>query len=353
MIKKQLIGGLLSLIALHSHLPADELSEECCQPDIIPGEPMVCGQLPSIYPQSASIDLGTCADIYLTADFIYWSTFHYGAIVGTRNTANGGTGLLYFKDHYHPGLKVGIGFDAGVVVLDAQYIRWHHIDKTNYSASPGQSLTPFALTEFFGLLLPPNYSQLRSKWKNNFDQFYFTMQKPLYLGTRLIATATIGVIAQWFTQNVFIDCIDEVDGLAPGSRGNVNSKHSNWSIGPAAGIRAKTLLGGGFTFLGNFDLALCYQRWTKGSDTLNFPPINPNNPLANSTEKYKISRTKAIGLSSLGLGWESYLACERYHLNLSVLYDIMTALGNTPNLEHTIIGDTYLHGWTLEARFDF
>lgn len=353
MIKKQLIGGLFSFIALHSLLQADGLPEECCQPEILPGEPMVCGQLPAIYPQSASIDLGNCTDIYVTGDFIYWTGYMWASAVGFKNTATGGTEALYLKDHYRPGFKVGVGFDASVVILDAQYIRWHHTYTTNHSANAGESLTPFVFTEFLGLVLPTDYSQLRSKWKIDFDQFYFTMQRPFYVGTRLIVNASVGVMAQWFTQNILINCINAVDGLAPGNNGTVDSKHSNWAAGPAVGIRTKALLWKGFTFIGNFDLALCYQRWTKASDTLSFPPVNPANPFANSTEEYKASRTKTIGESSLGLGWESYLACQKYHVNIAVLYDLILTLANTVNLEPTPITDTYLHGLTLEARFDF
>lgn len=353
MIKKQIIGGLFSLIALQSLLQADEGYEECCRPEIIQGEAMVCGQLPSIYPQSASINLGNCADIYVTADFTYWAAYFWTAAVGFRNTVDGRTGLLYMKDHYRPGFKVAVGYDACCVVLDAQYIRWHHTYKTNYSANAGESLTPFVFSEFLGQVLPPNYSQLRSKWKYDFDQFYFTMQRPYYNGTWLVLDAVVGVMAQWFTQNIFINCVNEVDGLAPGNNGFVASKHSNWAVGPAAGLRAKTLLCGGLTALGNFDLALCYQRWTKVSNTLSFPPVNPGNPIANSEQKYKATRTKAVFTAALGLGWESYLACQQYHLNISVLYDMIATLGNTLNLENVLLTDSYLHGWTLEARFDF
>lgn len=353
MIEKKFVRGLFTILALQSQLQADEFSEECCQPAVVIGEPVICDELVPIIPQSASIELCNCTDIYFTADFIYWTTFHYGSFVGAKNTADGGNATLYLKDKYKPGLKVGAGVDIGVVVLDAQYVRWHNIYKTNYSANPGESLTPFVLTQFFGLVFPPDYMQLRSKWTTHFDQLYFTMQKPLYIGTRLIVNASVGLLADWYTQSLFIDCIDEVGGLAPGSRGSINSKHSYWALGPAVGIRTKTILWGGFRLLGNFDLSLCYARWTKACDTLAFPPINPNNPNANSTETYKASRFNSTGLSSLGLGWESYLACQRYHLNLSLLYDLITVLGNTPNLEYTIIGDVNFHGLTVEARFDF
>ena len=343
----------LGIFALQSLLQADEVGGECCQPEIITGEPMVCGQLPSIYPQSASIDLGNCIDVYITGDFTYWAAYFWSAAVGFRNTADGRTGMLYMKDHYRPGFKVGVGIDASWVVLDAQYIWWHHTYHTNYSANVGESLTPFVFSEFLGWLLPPNYSQLRSKWKYDFDQFYFTMQRPFYSGTRLILDAVVGVMAQWFKQDILIDCINEVDGAAPGVNGFINSKHSNWALGPSAGLRAKAFLYGGVTALGNFDLALCYQRWTKASDTLSFPPVNPFNPLANSTQEYKASRSKAVFTAALGLGWESYLACQQYHLNISVLYDMIATLGNTVNLENVLMTDSYLHGWTLEARFDF
>ncbi len=355
MKKRNFFYGIFGLVALHTAAFADGNSDGCCGPEIIPGEPMICDQLSPIYPQDASVALAnSCTDMYITADLIYWSTYTFTSRVGFKNTANGGTEELNLKDHYQPGFKVAVGLETCLVNLDLQYLWWHHIQKTNYRAGAGESLFPNTFSVFLGLLAEPNYAQLRSRWTTHFDQLYFTMQRPIYLGTRVVATPVVGLLAQWIKQKTVIDCISEIGGLAPGINGFVDSTHNYWNLGPAAGIRGKVLFDCGFRFLANFDLGVCYQYYTKGISTVSFPPVNPFNPFANSTEKYRFhKRFKAVTLWGLGLGWESYLCCDRYHANISVLYEIITNTSNSQNWDHFLVSDTYFHGWTLEARFDF
>lgn len=357
MKKRNFFYGIFGLVALHTAAFADGYSDGSCQPEMIPGDPVICGQFGPIYPQDASVDLAcSCLDLdmYVTADFIYWSTYTFTSIVGFKNTATGGTEELNVKDHYRPGFKLGAGIETCLVNLDLQYIWWHHVQKTNYTAGANESILPVTFSEFLGLLVAPNYSQLRSKWTTHLDQLYFTAQRPFYLGTRLTATAVVGILAQWLKHRTLIDCINEVNGPAPGINGFVDSKHNYWTVGPATGIRGKILFDYGFRFLANFDLALVYQYYTKGISTLSFPPVNPANPFANSTEKWKFhKRFRAVTYWGLGLGWESYLCCNRYHANFSLLYEIITNTSNSSNWDHILLSDTYFHGWTLEARFDF
>ncbi|MBS0630188.1 MAG: hypothetical protein JSS30_08225 [Verrucomicrobia bacterium] len=353
MKKKQIICGIFGLIALHTTSYADQSDVGCCQPEMIAGDPVVCGQFGPIYPQEADIATAcSCMDMYVTADLIYWSSYTFSSVVGFRNTINGGTEELMQRDSYKPGFKVAVGADIGMVILDLQYIWWHHQYKSNYSAGAGESVFPFTASQFLGLVAIPNFAQLRSTWKTHYDQLYFTMQKPVYVGTNLIVNATVGVLTQWFKQETVINGIGQIG--APGINGFVSGNHRYWSIGPAVGIKGKLLFCWGLSLLGNFDLALSYQHFTKGFDVLSFPPVNPLNPFANSTETYKFSkRFKGVGMTAAGIGWESYFCCNRYHANVALFYDMITNLGNTVNFEHFLITDVYFHGWTLEARFDF
>ena len=174
MIKKQVIGALFSLVTMQSLVQADAYY----QTEVVPGEPIECGQLPAIYPQPASVLLDDKWDTYVTGDFIYWTSSTFASCVGMKNTESGGTRFLYVKDHYRPGFKVAAGVDTGVVVLDAQYIRWHHSYTTNYSSKPGDSITPYAFSEYLGFVAIPDFTQIKTKAKTHFDQLYLTMQRP-------------------------------------------------------------------------------------------------------------------------------------------------------------------------------
>lgn len=352
MIKKQLICGLFSLAAMQSFLQADE----CCEPAVIAGEPILCDEIPAIYPYPASVLLDCGWDFYVTGDFIYWKAYSNAAEIGIRNIANNGSRLLYIKDHYRPGFKVGLGVDLGALVLDAQYIRWHHSYKTNYSANPGESITPVSFTaQVVGIAALPGFQELRSKWKFHFDQILVTVQRPVYVGTNLVANIAVGVIADWVEEDTFINGINEVDGLNPGGPGSVIGLFKRWGVGPVLGLRSMALLPCGFRFIGNVDVHLAYLEW-KGHTTLAFPPFNPLNAFINSTERYKkpVDYWRAGSSNAIGLGWESYLACQQYHVYLAVTYDLIATWSmGIPANDHVLRFDPTLHGWTLEARFDF
>lgn len=356
MIKKQIIRGLFSLVAVQSFVQADTFSDGCCEMEIIPPEPILCEEIPAIYPYPASVLVNCSWDIYVTGDFIYWKAYSNGAEVGIRNTANGGSRLLYLKDHFRPGFKVGLGVDVGPLVLDLQYVRWHHSYKTNYTAGPGESITPFSFSaQVVGIAGLPGFAQLRSKWTYNFDQILFTGQRSFYVGNRTVINAMLGVLADWVKEDTFINGINQVAGPAPGSQGSVIGLFKRWAIGPMIGLHSKFLLPWGLRLLGDIDASLMYLEW-KGKSTLSFPPFNPANPFANSTEKYKhpIDYWRAGAATALGVGWESYLGCGQYHVNFAVKYDLIASWSmGIPALDHVLRFDPTLHGWTFEGRFDF
>lgn len=355
MINKQLI--LVNLFAIQAVLHADSSTDDsCCVPDLLPGEPVLCDQIPAVFPYPASLELDCKRDMYVTGDFLYWTAYSDAPWLGILNTPTGGSRMLIIKDGYRPGFKVALGMEIDELVFEAQYIWWHHSYKTNYSAGPGESITPFSFSaQVLGIAILPGFQQLRTVWKYHFDQILLSFQHAIYLGSRLSLNGMVGVIGDWVKEDTLNQAINEVAGAAPGNNGFVEGKYKRWSVGPAIGVRAKALLPCGFRVIGNLDLNICYLEW-KGFGTLSFPPVNPGNPFANSTEKYKhpIDYWKVGAASQLGLAWESYLCCNSYHVYFGLTYDYITTYSAAvAAFDHIIRFDPVLHGLTLEARFDF
>ncbi|MBS0629854.1 MAG: hypothetical protein JSS30_06485 [Verrucomicrobia bacterium] len=352
MKNRKFISALFTLVAIQALVQA----EECCEPGLVAGEPVLCDQIPPIFPYSASVDLDCKRDMYVTGDFIYWTAYSNAAQVGIRNTATGGSRLLYLKDGYRPGFKVGFGIELDELVVEAQYIWWHHRYKTNFSAGPGESITPFTFSaQVLGIAILPGFAQLRTEWRYHFDQLLLSFQRAIYLGSRLSLNGMIGVIADWVKEDTLNLGVNEIVGPAPGVNGFVQGNYKRWSVGPTVGLRAKVLLPCSFRVIGNLDLNIAYLEW-KGSGTLSFPPFNPANPFANSTERYKhpVDYWKAGAASQLGLAWERYLCCNAFHVYLGLTYDYITTWSAAvAAFDHIIRFDPVLHGLTLEARFDF
>ena len=64
----------------------------------------------------------------------------------------------------------------------------------------------------------------------------------------------------------------------------------------------------------------------------------------------------------IGLGWGSYFTSDKWHMDLSVAYEVQRYSHTNYMSYYSQIalgaievksGDTYLHGLTLAARFDF
>lgn len=356
MIKKQFISGLFGLLALHALVQGETYSNDsCCEPPLLPVEPVLCDQIPAIFPYPASVHFDCGRDMYVTGDFIYWTAYSDAAEIGFRNTIDGGTRLLNIKDHYRPGFKVGCGIEIADMIVDVQYIRWHHSYKTNYSSADGESITPFSFSDqVLGIAFIPGYAQLTSQWTYHFDQVLLTFQKPIYIGYRFVLIAGIGVIGDWVKEDTLINGINEVFGPAPGVNGFVKGNFKRWTVGPALLLHSKVLLPCGFRVISNLDLNFCAAQW-KGKAQLSFPPVNPANPFANSIEKYKhpVDYWKAGAATQLGLAWESYL-CDNYHVYLGLTYDVIATWSlAVSSFDHVIRFDPSLHGLTVEARFDF
>ena len=112
----------------------------------------------------------------------------------------------------------------------------------------------------------------------------------------------------------------------------------------------------GFRFEGNATGALLYTQYT----TLGYSYANVVDVKA-SAKNRNINTVRPMAQLGVGLGWGSYMYCQKYYIDFSARYDfnyfwsqnmMRTYVSNLAGYDNNI-GDLYMHGLTLSARFDF
>jgi hypothetical protein len=338
-------------LALLSAIPALIHAEDCCMPDYTPGEPL-CNPCAG-YSQYAGTELDCGWDISATGEFLYWRPFgsvSWVATVVPQNPLTESYSLLAFKWGYKPGFRVGLGivahrFDDWIFNID--YLRYHQAFSKTMSVSLPNSLfsNQLSLLGAAGGFA----SSIKNKAHYHYDVAGVNIQRPNYLGQRVIFSPFLGL--KWLKRNVLFgqDLLDQAGGL---SIGQATVKYT--SIGISAGFQGSWLLCWGLSLIGNADVAILYPY--KRSVFQIFTPavvIPLQNPIQ-ITENH-IRHLDIFAKGGVGINWGSYFCCNRYHVNLAATFDFMGDIIKMDSLTGSIFGNAsiVLMGLSIRGQFEF
>ncbi|MBS0629101.1 MAG: hypothetical protein JSS30_02610 [Verrucomicrobia bacterium] len=357
MKKKQIATGLLvSLLAITpTIIHADECClpnccppTDCCMPDYRPGEPLCDGC--ALYPAFAGVQLDCAWDLFAYGDFLYWTPIRTSTLVVVTNDNNPPTNPTRreFPQNfgYRPGFRVGVGtvmhcFDD--LTLSVDYTRFNHDFRKTFSAT-----APVTLAADIGALTTSQYRSITTKTGFGLDVVNVLMARPNYIGQNVILRPTFGL--QWykydskFSQN----CVRAVGGV-------VDTQFSNYSfsgIGPTGAMNGDWLICWGLRVIGKAQLGVLFA-YTNDLDQV---VTIPTNNISNQRLKASMNHVFFNGTAAIGLGWGSYFCCNRYHADLSIMYNTLghvTLLAN-PQIAGFTRGNTVsFHGLAVSAQLDF
>lgn len=347
MKKRRIAAGLLaSLIAIN---PSMLEAEDCCMPEYRPGDILCDDEACVIYSAYAGTQLNCGWDVYGWGEFLYlrpWRSTSWVALeipafqdIPTTPQRN-----LPHRFGYRPAFSVGLGlvlhnFDDWMLNID--YLWFHHSFKKTMTV-----VSPVSVASTLGNLIAPFiYNAVINKSKIHYDIIGVDIQRPNYLGQRVILSPFLGL--KWLTRNFKIsqDFIQAGSGLI--DRDATTIKWS--SIGINAGFDGKWLLCWGLSLIGKADVALLYPYdRDKLIDVTTFADgvVNSN--------KTPIRHLDMFARGGMGIGWGSYFCCNRYHLDLAATYDFMGEIpkvdfesGQYQNSSHLLMG------LALRCQFDF
>lgn len=348
--RKLATGLIASLLAV---TPAAMYAEDCCMPEYTPGEPICDGS--AGYSQYAGVELDCGWDVYAFGEFLYWrpyrSTTYVALEYATPNVfaapvdgQNKRSPYLGFR----PGFRVGLGMvahDYDDWIFNIDYTRYHHSFSNTYNVTLPNTLTStlISLPQFQFL-----YGSIRNKSHFHYDIVGVNVQRPNYLGQRVILSPFFGL--KWLQRNVLI--AQDLVGLA-GLVDTAQTTLKYSSIGLAGGFDGSWLMCWGFSLIGKADVALLYAYDRSLSVTAVPAVVSAQSPIF---RQHKSPRhVDILAKGGMGIGWGSYFCCNRYHVNLSATYDFMGDVSKLDFLSGNMMpnGSVVLMGLTVHGQFDF
>jgi len=351
---------------------------------VSPGEPLNSSDaIPAGYNLSAGIALAGNFDIFFDASFTYWDVTEDGLDLGNSAlfVSNGpGTGYLASATSnsvvlpqnggYTPGFKVGLGISFSEWSVAAEYTWVRQNTNTQQQAptpSPNLGVPIWALNNWFQQLTSLGQTivatDVSSNWKLGIDFGDLVASRPYYQGTTLTISSFFGLKSAWIRQKLNID-IDIPSGALPAgslsTASSYNSSHS-WALGPKAGLAADWLLPLGFKVEGAIAANLLFTQYTKvvHSEEVAYSQANPSMLQTTLTDWNCVRPIVEMGL---GLGWGTYFADQKYHVDFLASYDFFYLWDQ--NVMRKLVDQTVsgissggnaisMQGLTLTARFDF
>lgn len=336
------------------------------------------------------------ADVFLTADFIWWKavqegTFYAASGIGPGAMATSDTirsvesGVTRSSGNdWAPGFKVGLGLNLGHDGWDI-YTEYTWLRPSNrsvvsreYDATTGEGVvslqTPNTNDGPYGGTLAQGdlyrWDKASSRWSLRFNVIDLELGRNFYLSQFLTMRPFIGLKGTWQSQtfNTRLSLADGVDIAfspqvlnAPLS-GPYRIKYDNdvWGIGIRGGFNIGWYLTKNWSFYGNTAWTSMWAAYTdlnrkdvvKNSEELG-NGISPKMVHVDGDNYYS---SKWIGEIELGLRWEMWFYDDNYHFAIELGWEHQVWL-NWTSFQSIIQPDRWedlnFQGLNLKLRFDF
>jgi hypothetical protein len=150
--------------------------------------------------------------------------------------------------------------------------------------------------------------------------------------------------------------------------GGTRAHHKSWALGPCLNFEAAALLPCGFKMFGSFVVCAEYASLYKGLTVHSHPALLPLTPIIPPLIQYNTSipskknvpHLSVSDLAEIGLGWGSYLWCNRLYIDLSVSYAFFyqgivnfAVPVNAHAVDLTNLISYGFHGISVGGRIDF
>ena len=335
-----------------------------------PGEKIRDGQVPGAYHQSSMYTCTNPWEVFFTGNYLCWKwqqdSFQLGTLVKEGPDAlapfRGNATALFQDPNYASGFRTGVGINLNGMDNWSLYSEYTWYENTDHTQISGGSLHPVVLpiSSFRSDQTLGSQSKIvgtiASEVELGFQALDFLAQRPFYFGKRVTVNVGVGLRAQWMSQNFNIsgsDLSDETTGLEISSL-SVESAESTWGLGPKLALDSNWLLGYGFKIKGNFSTSILYTSYNTSVDRSE--TVTDVGTLVNRViGLHNYGTLRPVTESFLGFGWGAYFCSNNFHIDFSLGYDFNVYwVYNMLNADRTqSVGNMYLHGVNIGARFDF
>lgn len=333
--------------------------EDCCECD-------VCPPVREITPNGGPC-VKEAVNIYLTADFIYWTVrednldfaMTQGSSMVFGAEAKPPKGRVFRPEtNWRPGFKVGLGHDLCFDGWDvyAEYT-WYNLRNTNNSVEATSSL--FVSDTFWFVNNPGNsiansYLVGEGKWFLNFNVLDLEMGRNFYVSPRLMLRPFFGLKGTWQKQTLKV-VFDDFEGSP--NIVSMKNRMKNWGVGILAGLNTSWHINRAVSVIGNIAVSGLWEQFKVNRFDNDFTVfLNRNTSLLNVTDRFHILRPVIEWM--LGARWETWFSCDSYHFSAEAGWEQQVWFSQNmfirlPGTGSCHNGDLTLQGLTIKLRLDF
>jgi len=295
-------------------------------------------------------------DFYSYVSLLYWQMIADGYdFIFDYNSTTHEYNPVRWPHKWKPALKTGLAMtfhNHDDWRMLGEYLRYYSTTKVSASKKSGDD-NYLVINAWAG---GNTVQSADGRLHVGIDAVNFSLDRPYYMGSKLIVNPLCGIHAAWIHQDVhtnIYDVTDHVEGRVP-----TYNKSKDWALGPRAGFDAKFLLGEGVRFFGKGALSLNYCRQYYFGQFYGFANdiINPQQ-VVNDSRSFLRPELELGG----GFGWGTYIDDYNWNFDLSLGYD-MYLIFKEQNIQYERLDYYYssmkpmnlcLHGLTFSARLDF
>lgn len=328
------------------------------------------------------------ADVFITADFIWWKVTEDGLHYAANGLAAGQTATPAadpfrsapkgrVKDvgsDWAPGFKVGLGLNLAHDGWDlyTQYTWLNSSNSNSTSAADGNGL----VSSFAGIgqqgggagATLIRAASASGKWSNHFNVIDLELGRNFYLSQFLTMRPHVGLKGTWqdtdyrfnFTarsdEQFQID-VQDANNITTLGPYRMHGHTDVWGIGVRGGLDVSWYMTKSWSIYGKFAWTTMWANYYELSrkDTLDFQDQNASKVVVNIDNSNQYS-VKYVGEMELGLRWQTWFYDDNYHFSVQAGWEQQVWLNwarFTVFEEQQVESDLAFHGLNLKFRFDF
>ncbi|MBP9841888.1 MAG: MOMP family protein [Simkaniaceae bacterium] len=299
-------------------------------------------------------------DMFITADFIYWTTRvdGLGSVMSGFNPSSGsGSGKVFNPNwQWNPGFKVGIGnnlwHDGWDTFLDFTWIESH-------ASRAAEDLTLFPMWNIANQYITPTTGLVFASdvdwsfWMNWFD---LELGRNCFLSEYLKLRPFMGLKIAFGMQKYQLQYTRQID-INFQAKDTMSNNFHYFGIGPRAGLNSAWQFSEAWSLYGDFALSLLWSQFrAQRRDEARTMPFSQNPGVFGLRTKNQVNTCKPVLELGLGLRWETWFSEDDYHFLIQAGWEEQIWISYNQILklnEEAAHGDLITQGLTVHFRFDF
>lgn len=304
------------------------------------------------------------ADVYLTADFIWWKaqqdglTYAFNGTTDRNLTLNAEKGSLHephFK--YEPGFKVGLGVLSNHDNWDfySQYT-WLKVEESDTKNEFHNKGTDNYLlgTDTFNFGSNPRFAEMEGKWGLNFNVLDIEMGRNFWLSKRLTMRPHVGMKFSWIKQDFDVHGEDYTLLDAPSKLDYEFDLHQ-FGVGVRAGLDNSFYMANKWSIFGDLAVTGLWNSFKSSrEDTYQATPASTEFEPAHV--HYRPHSVTAVLELDLGLRFETIFSKGRYMYMLQAGWETQVWFNQGQFVSFNSLptpGNLSMQGLTIKTGFWF